>query len=768
VVAVSANVAIVARRAVKKGQTPLLDITDIIGAHVVIVAIKHAGIDTEPILTAVPDGTGVAVVTGTIHRRENTFASLGTGILSARVVVVAHQEQPGHADAFLAGIVDGARVAIGTAPRRRNIGAAAFRQTGVGRTGIVVVAIWCPGALAQTVDATIGGGTCVAVIAGSVCGHERTPFARRTAIGGTDIAVVTDLRLSPHAGTVHAGIHGGARVTIIAGGHIGHVLATRQGITAVVGTRVVVVAEGRYPSQTLSHVTFVSDGAGVTIIAGITRMVGFHRAFAGKGGAHRLGANGLLTFQYRAGDDARLVDLALVRQSRRIAIEGAVTQVTVLKLTAVRVVLTGAIDVIATALPVLADIIDRTRVTIVAPGVIKGGRTSAQPVTGVIGARIAVVASNGQSQADPGLAVVAHGAGIPVLALALIQGCVRATGIGQATVGGTLVTVVTEPDVLPLHEIGFIDFTIAIIVNAVARFSRRGRGITGTESRFPTDPLARTLAKLVGHNTGCRQSQSHRFLGARADPGIGHALFEADPLHGGRFDTRKAPGAIIVLCTRPTAEAPFRTIAQADILGSANALAVGPVTTGSAEIGMARDANEIGIWPCADLLAAPARGALLLADSGADPFTQVLHAPPRLALTVVIALIQETPFSSLAPRVKGLFAHVGRTIKDQDIISGFPHLCSILPRHSPIHEAGAVLALGVTNSDTIGRNNPTGIGTGSQQAKRSNHYCAKISHAIPPDSRSSILHDSGRSRKGYWWPGGTERGTETTFAEQPE
>ncbi len=100
-------------------------------------------------------------------------------------------------------------------------------------------------------------------------------------------------------------------------------------------------------------------------------------------------------------------------------------------------------------------------------------------VTGIVGTRIVVVTLHRGAQADSLNAQVCYRAGIPVLALVAVQGCMLAACFSGAKVRGTFIAIVTEVDEIPALGCGFIDIVVAIVIHPVANLSDRGQGIAG-------------------------------------------------------------------------------------------------------------------------------------------------------------------------------------------------------------------------------------------------------------------------------------------------
>jgi hypothetical protein len=183
------------------------------------------------------------------------------------------------------------------------------------------------------------------------------------------------------------------------------------------------------------------------------------------------------------------------------------------------------------------------------------------------------------------------------------------------------------------------------------------------KSIFSARPNSFADARIIGHFTGSRQSQFNGAVRARTLAGIGYTLQHIDPVHSDRSEARKSPRAIVILDAGPAAEASRTTVIDTGIVGPAAAGAIATHRAGAAQVGEARYANvdNVGV-SSRDLLALPSRWAFLLTALGADPFPHVLNTPPRLAVAVFRALVEEAAFTCFA-----IEQHLGHRIRAQEV-----------------------------------------------------------------------------------------------------
>jgi hypothetical protein len=109
-----------------------------------------------------------------------------------------------------------------------------------------------------------------------------------------------------------------------------------------------------------------------------------------------------------------------------------------------------------------------TRVAIIA--VAAHGRKLAAAILGtdVFGTRVLIITDHRFPDAGSCLTVVGHGASVPIGAVARIKDGIDAPLFAGAFVFGALVSVIAKIDEIPVHKVGLIAVTIAIIIEAIA------------------------------------------------------------------------------------------------------------------------------------------------------------------------------------------------------------------------------------------------------------------------------------------------------------
>ena len=514
------------------------------------------------------------------------------------------------------------------------------RSAGVGGAWILVVT--GVGALghAGSTGAVVPRGAEVAVVAAIDVGGVDASDGRVTGVVGADVPIVAGEPVARDACAVLAVIPHRADVAVLAGNRVRRVHAAGGGVAGVVGARVPVVAVRRFAGQALALPAGVTDAAGIQVVAGGALVVpdepaGSGVGIAGRGQAGCGGAVGV-----GALDDAVRRDLAEVGEARQVAVEGPVAEVAVLQGLAVRVRDAVTVDGDPDAGAVEAGVSHGAGGPVVAgEDVVRVDAVSRLGITAVIGAGFAVVAVGQAPHADALIADVTDGAEMAVGALDVVQGDVLAAVLPVADVLGAEVAVVTGV---------FVHVPVAVVIQAVAELRAGGRGVAVGQALVGADPEPLAGAELRRLGAGRREPQLDGSVRAVTDARHGHALVQdgaGDALHVLADIPRRA---IDVLAARPPAEGPLVTEDDAGGLRAVEADAVRVRGAGDAEGRVLRDADpdDVGIGP--GLLAAPARGTLLLAGVGADGPAEVIDAQARETIVVVLAGIAEAALADLA------------------------------------------------------------------------------------------------------------------------
>ena len=214
----------------------------------------------------VVDGARVAIIAVRFVGGMNALPVLA-GIVGARIVIFAVRCHSAGTLPDDADVVDGARVFIVAGAGCRLVLAAALRKADVFGAGIAVIAFKAAVAEALPLVADIFDGAGVEVVAGRLIEGVDTAGLGITAIVGTDVTVVALQCTLAQAGSVAAEVTGGASITVVARLFVGDVDASRNGVTGIGGANVLVVApQGPNPLAQAAGAE-VGDGAEVAVVA---------------------------------------------------------------------------------------------------------------------------------------------------------------------------------------------------------------------------------------------------------------------------------------------------------------------------------------------------------------------------------------------------------------------------------------------------------------------------------------------------------------------
>lgn len=204
-----------------------------------------------------------------------------------------------------------------------------------------------------------------------------------------------------------------------------------------------------------------------------------------------------------------------MRQRSGIAGEGTIADIVVFQLSTVTIDVALAIDGVAGALTILANVAHSADIPVVTLGGVVGKNAAPGCIAGIVGTGVVVVAQGRRPDTLPSLAVVGYGARVSIKALAGIEGLVLAAVGAQAVVRGARVIVVAGI---------LIHIPIAVIVETVADLLAGDDGVARRQSFFRTVSLASANTEVVGLVTRRGEGECDGLAGTWTDPRIGHAL----------------------------------------------------------------------------------------------------------------------------------------------------------------------------------------------------------------------------------------------------
>jgi len=216
-VVLRARVSVVARGSVGRIDTPHAGFAGIVGAHVAVIAgIRNKPCLTSPVLARIPQRTDVTVVAGSTVVGVNTTQQGRTTVVSARILVVAHDGLGSFARARRAAIILGAEVTVVALGLIGNVLAPILLIAGVVGAEISIVTVHTARGNARSQVAVIASGTNVAVITGCVVEVVDTAQRRVTRIAGAHIGIVTSLKIRELALPIFAMVPQCAQVAVVA------------------------------------------------------------------------------------------------------------------------------------------------------------------------------------------------------------------------------------------------------------------------------------------------------------------------------------------------------------------------------------------------------------------------------------------------------------------------------------------------------------------------------------------------------------------------
>jgi len=167
------------------------------------------------------------------------------------------------------------------------------------------------------------------------------------------------------------------------------------------------------------------------------------------------------------------------------------------------------------------------------------GRVFTAPFIGadVVGAGVLIVTFHRIPQAGALHAVVRYGARVAIFTGPTLQHFIGATLIPQTFVFGAGIVIFAEMDVCTLHEVRFVNLSVAVVVEAVAGLNGRGKSVAFEQSLFSANSLAFAESEFVLHLAWRPKGESHRIPGARALPRVCHALRRVDAINCDRRQT---------------------------------------------------------------------------------------------------------------------------------------------------------------------------------------------------------------------------------------
>jgi len=300
-----------------------------------------------------------------------------------------------------------------------------------------------------------------------------------------------------------------AHITVVASRLVVQMKATGSRIAGIVSTQIAVVAVGPRPGGADSRLALVANSARVPVVANEALVVRNKEALAGCRLALGLQTESVQPFRLRALHDRIRSHGTLVRKLLCITEQSAVAQVAVFQSLTICVHEAVARHRNSNAVAVDALVRHCTGVAIIAGKRVRVEIAAAGGGADVVGARVVVVALQRVRDAGACFAMVGHRAGVSVAALPFGHRFVAASFFAEAGVCSALVAIVAHVHIKTVDQIGFINLTVAVIVQPVAHLGPGYRCIAIPESVVGADPLAVTETEFVFHLARSGKAAGH-------------------------------------------------------------------------------------------------------------------------------------------------------------------------------------------------------------------------------------------------------------------
>jgi hypothetical protein len=229
-------------------QAPLPRVAGIGRAQVVIIALQETAVAAFARLAGVRQGAGVAVIAGCVVGHKEAFSRVAA-VVSTRVAVIANKGFPPLTEAIDALVPQGAAIAIVTEPGHNGVLAAIQEVAAISGAGVLVIAVQISLGHTLACLARVPGGAGVAVTArAGLRGMHAAGFGR-TFVQCTGVVIVAGQWRTWDAGPVTALVVNGAHVAIEAILLVIDVKAAGVFLATIIGAGVTIIAIGLLASR---------------------------------------------------------------------------------------------------------------------------------------------------------------------------------------------------------------------------------------------------------------------------------------------------------------------------------------------------------------------------------------------------------------------------------------------------------------------------------------------------------------------------------------
>jgi hypothetical protein len=190
-----------------------------------------------------------------------------TGIGRAGILIIAIHQETSHAFAIATRIIQSTGITIVTGPSRGEVQTTSLRRAGILRTRIIIVAILQLTSHALASLAGITKSTSIAVVALSVRGQILAPNCWITAIGRAVVEIIAKDFVPTNTTAFDTGIRSSAGISIVAWELVIGMHATLLRVAEIFGARVVIGTVRTAVPTTLTFRADLSQGTSIAVIA---------------------------------------------------------------------------------------------------------------------------------------------------------------------------------------------------------------------------------------------------------------------------------------------------------------------------------------------------------------------------------------------------------------------------------------------------------------------------------------------------------------------
>lgn len=164
--------------------------TNVFGAGISVITLKATNAEALTLIASVISSAGVEVVTGSLVELVHAARFSITTVVGAKIAIFTVEHPLAHACPVAAEIADRACIAIIAGLLVGNLDATGGRVTAIGCTDVFIITAEGPGAQAQAAGTLVRYGAGIPVVTERVIGGGNTSVSGITAIVGADVPII--------------------------------------------------------------------------------------------------------------------------------------------------------------------------------------------------------------------------------------------------------------------------------------------------------------------------------------------------------------------------------------------------------------------------------------------------------------------------------------------------------------------------------------------------------------------------------------------------